>query len=299
MTAFNGRTVVVTGAGGYIGSAVVREARERGARVHALARGAQSRPDAEVIPFVYDLKMDLPDAFGNVDAVIHLAFDNAADVTAPGSDLNTLATLRVRDAAHRAGVPRFIFVSSQSALGNAHSAYARSKAATEGLLAQPPDVIVRPGMVYGGAPKGLYGQLCSLVQKARILPVPYAAAPLQPIHVDELASALMDIALKPMLTRSYYNLAASHPTTLAAFLQELAVQRFRKKLAVVPVPLGPLPALLRAVAGVHPLLRGISERLSGLEAFSPMQVEESLSALSISLQDFGTALRREAQRSSP
>ena len=288
--------MVVTGAAGYIGSAVVRAALKRGARVRALARGPQSHSDARVIPFVYDLEADPPQAFEGAEAVIHLAFDNAAAAAAIGSDVNASATLRLRDAARRAGVPRFIFVSSQSALGTARSAYARSKAATEATLTGPGEVVVRPGMVYGGESRGLYGQFCALVQKATVLPVPRGSTTLQVIHVDDLADALLEIAFERSLSRSQYNLAAARPITFAAFLRGLAEYRFGRKLAVVSVPLGPLPALLRMSAGLHPNLRALSERISGLEALSPMEVDASLATLALPLRDFEASLSGDSER---
>lgn len=297
MARFEGRTVVVSGAGGYVGSAVVRVASDLGARVHALARAPQGLSGDGIVKFAYDIRANPPArAFEGAEAVVHLAFDNAAQAHGSEPDANVSATLRLRDAARVAGVPRFVFVSSQSALSKRLSAYGRSKALTETLLDRRQDVIIRPGMVYGGANRGLYGKLCDLVRRSRILPVPRASALLQLIYVDDLARGLLEAAFEPELTSAEYNLASLQTTTFSAYLKGIARYRFSRELAVVPVPLGPVPALLRLVGNLHPALQALGERVSGLEALEPMEVDASLSALGLHLREFEMALRDDAQR---
>jgi nucleoside-diphosphate-sugar epimerase len=289
--------LMVTGASGYIGQVVVRTALADGVRVRALMRrptGPESREGLS--PFAYDLSASPPEAaLVGAAAVIHLAFDHAGAPDPSGHEINLAATDRLLAAARRQGVPRFVFVSSQSAGTGTLSGYGRSKAEAEALMTGPGELSVRPGMVCGGPELGLYGRCCAMVRHARLLPVPRAGAPVQPIHVEDLARALIRLALGPEPTLRLYRLAQPQPISFAAYLTGIARSRFGRSLLVLPVPLGPLPALIRALGPCHPALKVLGERLAGLEALAPMATRESLAALGLELRDFEEGLRREAR----
>jgi NADH dehydrogenase len=295
MRAPSAPTLVVTGANGYIGAAVVGSAERAGARVHALARRPPGTAGGGVTWFPYDLGEEPPDdALAGAGAVIHLAIANEAGGAADGADPNVTGTARLLAAARRSGVPRFVFVSSQSAASGAASAYARGKLAAEALLTEPEEIAVRPGMVYGGARAGLYGRLCALVERARVLPVPRAGAPVQPVHVEDLAAGLVALALGPAPSRRLYQLGEPQPIAFAAFLRAIARFRFGHGLAVIPVPLGPLPGLVRAAGRWNRGLAALGERLAGLDAVAAMDTASSLAAAGLALRDVEAALRREA-----
>jgi NADH dehydrogenase len=295
MTARGGPTLVITGADGYIGSAVVRTALAQGAQVHALSRRPSADAESSLRRFRYDLAEPVADEpFVGATAVIHLAVDNAPSANASGDDVNTAGTVRLLDAARRNGVPRFIFVSSQSAASRASSLYARSKADSEALMIGEGDVIVRPGMVYGGKQAGLYGLLCSFIKRTSLLPLPRAHAPVQPIHVDDLAAGLVQIGLVDDDRLRLYQLAAEQPMTFAAYLIGIARYRFERRLFVVPLPLGPILAMTQLIAILLPSFRALRERLAGLRAATPMDCHGSLAALGMTLQNFEASLRREA-----
>ncbi|HTD38580.1 MAG TPA: NAD-dependent epimerase/dehydratase family protein [Candidatus Limnocylindrales bacterium] len=279
--------VAVTGANGYVGSAVVRAALAQGAVVHALGRTPPASAPPNVRWFAYDLAAPVPEAaLDGATAVVHLAADERGFSGGATGDVNTDGTARLLDAARRRHVPRFVFVSSQSAATGARSAYARSKLASEALITGPGEAIVRPGMVYGGTPAALYGRLSTMVEKAPVLAVPRAGAPVQPVHVDDLAEALLRLALGPERGRRLYQIASPCPVTFAAYLRGIARERFGRRLVVLPVPLGPLPALLRRLGGRVPALRELGERLSGLDALAPMETAPSLADLGLELRPF-------------
>lgn len=175
--------VLVTGANGFVGTAVCRALLEKGRKVCAAVRGDIAR-DAVLTAFpglpcvsVGDLAPDTDwtDAVRGCASVVHLAArvhmmsDTAADPLAEFRRVNRDATRRLAESAARAGVRRFVFVSTIKVNGEATSGggfterdppspgdpYAISKWESEEAIAELASasgmeyVILRPPLVYG------------------------------------------------------------------------------------------------------------------------------------------------------
>ena len=137
-------------------------------------------------------------ALAGVDAVIHSAGIAHAMSGVPEDDyrlLNTEATIRLAQAAQRAGVRRFVFLSSiraqcgpvedevqtESMEPKPVDAYGRSKlAAEQGLATLDLDwVALRPVLVYG---PGVKGNMAELIRLARSrLPLPFGGLDRAPL----------------------------------------------------------------------------------------------------------------------
>jgi nucleoside-diphosphate-sugar epimerase len=125
------------------------------------------------------------------------------------------------DACAQAGVRRVVQVSALGIEGNP-TAYARSKcAADEHLLALAHSgaltaVVLRPSVVVGegGASSGLFRALARLPWL--LLPAPVARGLAQPLHVDDLAVAV--VACLRSEVRSRFDLAGSEVFTLQALI---------------------------------------------------------------------------------
>jgi len=119
------RTVLVTGAGGFLGRHLVPRLRAAGWRVRGLARPGRELPDGvEPAPAAgLDDTAALARAVAGVDAVVHLAArvhvmrDRAADPLAEFRRVNVEGTRALLDAAIAAGARAFVFASSAKAMG--------------------------------------------------------------------------------------------------------------------------------------------------------------------------------------
>ncbi len=108
------RRVLVTGAEGTIGTAVREHLGDR-YELASLTLTPQEFPSH--VADIADLEAIQP-AFENVDAVVHLAA--SADLEAPWEDVlhnNIVGTYNVFEAAHRAGLSRIVFASSNHTIG--------------------------------------------------------------------------------------------------------------------------------------------------------------------------------------
>ena len=113
--------ILVTGANGFIGKALLARLSASSQMVRALVRKADSDVSCladEVTVGDFNLACDSGDVFEKVDTVVHLAArahimrDSAEDPLQQYRHINTHMTLELARSAARRGVKRFIFLSS-------------------------------------------------------------------------------------------------------------------------------------------------------------------------------------------
>ncbi|MBX9797172.1 NAD(P)-dependent oxidoreductase [Sphingomonas sp.] len=144
--------LAITGGTGFVGAALIEAALAAGHEVRALTRRAQPpRDGVSWIAGALDRPESLADLVRGADAVIHVAGTVNAPDRAGFAAGNVAGTAAMIDAAGRAGVARFVHVSSLAARAPALSLYGATKAEAEALvMAAPLDWrIVRPPAVYG------------------------------------------------------------------------------------------------------------------------------------------------------
>lgn len=254
------RTVAVTGASGYIGEAVCRALVRRGLLVLALSRRETAVPGVRFA--AYDLRSELaPGLLAGVDVVIHAATETSRGAE-PDIDAEIAALRRLAAAAEEASA-RLVFVSSQTARLDAPTGYGRLKALAEQIVLERGGVVVRPGQVYGGPAKGLWGTLVGIARRAPAIPSFRPEPGIQPIHVDDLAEALAVLACRERPEPRIYAAADPQPVAFSRFVRDVAAVRFGRRLPQIPIPLAPLLWSLRLLdmLGIRP---GFLRRLASL-----------------------------------
>jgi NADH dehydrogenase len=268
--------LLVTGASGYIGSPFVAAASAAGHTVVAAGR----RPVPGLAWFPFDLAAPVQSPLpGPVEAVVHLAAETRhAGDEAQGA--RELAAAEQLVAAAQAGGARFVFVSSQTARADAPTPYGRTKWAIEQRVLRAGGVVVRPGQVYGGAPRALFGTLVGLVRRLPVLPAFLPAPRIQPVHVDDLAAALLALVQAPQASGRVFRIAEPRPATFTEFLRAIARGRLGVSRLFVPVP-SVLVLVVRKLAGGRV---AALERLASLFALPAMETEADLRELGVVLR---------------
>lgn len=303
------RLVLVTGATGFVGKALVARLVETGRfRVRgAVRRGADYLPTTVERAVVGDLTPDLnwQLALSGADAVVHLAGrvhemrDAAADPLAEFRRVNVAGTLNMARQAAVAGVKRFVFVSSVKVNGEGgvynesdppapKDAYGISKHEAElGLLAIASEtgmevVIIRPPLVYGPGVRANFRLLLRMV--ARAIPLPLGA-----IHNRRSLVAVDNLV--DFIITCLEHAAAANETFLVSDGEDLSTTDLIRRLAramgrparLIPVPTSVLMAgatLLRKGDVAHRLLGSLQVDISKARALlgwkPPLSVDEAL-----------------------
>ncbi|KES06241.1 hypothetical protein BU52_16030 [Streptomyces toyocaensis] len=219
-------TVVITGAGGFIGRHVVREAERRGLGLRLTAHRSQVRastPGTAVVPADLTDPGSLHGLCDGADALLHCA-SQIGGPNARCEAVNARGTAALVAEARRAGVARIVHLSTAAVYGRGTfrrarpqdldrapvSVTSRTRAAGEDAVLAAGGTVVRPHLVYG---EGDTRVVPALARMLRSLPgtVEGWHARVSAVAVGDLARALVAAALAPgeRLTAPVYH--ACHP----------------------------------------------------------------------------------------
>lgn len=280
------RRLLVTGATGGLGAALVRAARARGHAVVAMGRSAEKAGALEELGAAFvsaDLAEadDLAPLVAGIDSVIHAAALSAswgpreAFVRA-----NVSATARLLDAARAAGCRRFVFISSPSIFASFRDRenigidaapadpslnhYARTKLAAEQMVlaADSADMAccaIRPRALVGSGDRVILPRLAALAARRR-MPLPGGGRALVEFtDLRDAAEAILRAEDRaPDIGGMAINISGGRPVAVREVAKRLAtVLGTNPRLVDLPLPLARGMAAL--AEGVARLTRATGE----------------------------------------
>ena len=236
--------ILLTGASGTVGRALLPLLLEAGHDVRALVRDPRGlgRHRVEVQIALGDLAR-LGDrhlqrqALRGADAVIHLAAAIRDEPHARVEELNGLATVRLLRAAERAGVERFVFFSALGATDFQRTRFFRAKALAERAVAASPlaSTSFAPSIVY--EPGDRWVRLMRRLALLPVLPISGSGrSAYQPIWAADVARCVVS-ALGRNEERARYELAGPEVLTYDEIALTVARAAGRER-PLVHVPLG-------------------------------------------------------------
>jgi nucleoside-diphosphate-sugar epimerase len=303
--------VLVTGATGFVGRAVVSRLQSAGLSVRTSSRSNEQNPPGEHV--IADLERPAPlnSLTAGCDVVIHLAArthqtNSGADEAKRYRSINVEATARLTDAALRTGVGRFVYVSSIKVNGestegrapftavdppNPKDCYGASKREAEDLLREATQssamdhVIVRPPLVYGPGVLANFAALVRAVERRIPLPLASIENARSLVSVQNLADLIVTATSAGAASRRTFLVSDDHDLSTPQLVRSIgAAIGVRPRL--MPCPTGVLRAIGRATGRT-----GMCERLCGslqvditatksiLGWTPPLTVEQSLAAM--------------------
>lgn len=219
---------LVTGATGFIGTALIRRLRASGAVVRGIARSRRESPADELA--LLDLAADEFPArlLDGIETVFHLAAKthDLAETDAAAAEywrVNLEGTQHLLEAVRRGRVRRIVLVSSVKAVGEdaplpideTHPAgptspYGRSKLATEQLVHREASrhgftaVCLRFPLVYGPGQRGNLARMIAAIDRGRFPPPPANDNGRSMLHVENAVDALILAGSQPAAAGKTY-----------------------------------------------------------------------------------------------
>lgn len=226
------RRLAVTGARGFVASRLLPRLLERGADPIAIVRpgadaSALSALGIEVRTADLADPRGMSGAFDAVGTVVHLSGMSQVPAMLP----------TMRDA----GVRRGVFVSSAGVRTRLASPSAAAKRRGESALraSEMTYVILRPSMIYGAPGDRNIVRLLRWLERVPLLPLPGAGEVLQqPVHVDDLVTAILAALGVPEGTRAEYDAGGPEAMPLRDVVRVCA-EELARPAWTFPVPLRP------------------------------------------------------------
>jgi nucleoside-diphosphate-sugar epimerase len=256
-----GVTVGITGAGGYLGSALDASLRSKGVQVVQYRRSAPTSVEESNVRYFELGQRPEPGAFEGVTCLVHAAWDLRETNQRRNWECNVEGSKRLLSAALGDGVQRFIFVSSMSAYFGTRQNYGISKLAVERAVLEAQQLVVRPGLVYGGSPGGMVLTLSKLA-RLPVIPV-FRNAKLFTAHIDDIVAALEMLVHRREVPSGVLGLANESSTPFPSLMRALATE-VGSTSSTLPVPWHPLLWSLQAAEKIGVPLPVRSDSLLGL-----------------------------------
>ena len=290
----NNQSILITGATGFVGSRLANFLITHFPEIE-LRLAVRQRPDELQVPgiltpgsieVVGDINpyTNWMDALVGVDVVIHLAArvhvmnDVALDPLEEYRNANTLATIHLAQEAAKAGVKRFIYLSSIKVNGeetNPGESYSEDSTPTpsdpygvskweaelglEKVCAQTgmEFVIIRPPLVYGPGVKANFQKLIGLVAKGMPLPLGAINNQRSMLALDNLVSFIALVISSPQAANQRFLLSDGEDVSTTQLLKILAKSMGKSSLLI------PIPAFILRVAAQVIGTSAAADRLLG------------------------------------
>jgi uncharacterized protein YbjT (DUF2867 family) len=268
--------ILLTGASGLVGSALLRRLLDAGETVRCLVREPKrlgpNRVRVQITLGDLADPVALRQAVRGVTTVVHLAASIRDQPTGSIEELNGMATIRLLRDAERSGVKRFLFFSALGATSTSRARFLRAKALAERAVLEAgiESFVLAPSIVYAPRDPGM-----TLLGRMTFLPwMPISGsgrARFQPIWAEDVAGCTASLLMEGGRDgQRRYELAGPDTLTYDDIVR-LTLEASGRRRPLIHLPLGVVRRGLRTV-----------ERLAGPAAFATWEeaqlLEESMTS---------------------
>ena len=224
----------ITGSNGYVGGCLKDYFAARGWKILELTR--QPKPNSHAVKFQLGSEIS-PQSLAGADVLVHCAYDFQPLHRDEIHAVNVAGTQKLFEAARAAGVGKIICISSISAYDGCRSLYGQAKLEIERIALDNGALVIRPGLVYGSGPGGMFGKLAAQVRKSSIIPLIGDGSQFQYlVHNEDLCAFIeRHAAGKIEIAPQILTAANAQPWAFKKLLLEIA-RALGKKPKFIPLP---------------------------------------------------------------
>ena len=291
------RTVLVTGASGFVGQSVVRTLLNEGFSVRALVRPSslEALPEHPHMVIIEGDMKDAPSlikATRGADAVVHLAARKSDE--ADSAAVNVGGAKLLVEACERAGVKLIVNIGTQSSKLANRGIYGQTKAEADEILESSsiPAVTLRCSLIYGGSGSGVFGTIVRYSKLPAVPVIGNGKYRFRPLHRDDLARAIVNI-IRAGNVRGRYDAGGNDLVSFNEIVKMILKEKgVRRPLIHLPIPFALFIAKKLAARKNPPLT--VSNVLGAAEDV-PMNVEPFLREFKPDPRPFSVGLREALQ----
>jgi nucleoside-diphosphate-sugar epimerase len=277
--------VFVTGATGFTGSRVVPVLLQGGYQVRCLYRPTSDRsfllrdqPEIEWVPGDLSDTQALTASMQGTDVLVNIAslgFGHAESIIS---------------AAKKAGIQRAVFISTTAIFTqlNANSRKVRVAAELAVENSGLKYTILRPTMIYGSSRDRNMWRLIRFMRYSPIIPVfGNGNSMQQPVHVGDVAQAVVNSIVRDQTICKNYNISGKHPLTYNEVVDTIARQ-MKKRIGKIHIPsrlVVPLLRLFEQMRIPFPIKAEQVLRLNEDKAFSYADAQRDFGYAPLSFED--------------
>lgn len=203
----------------------------------------------------------------------------------------------ILDALSIAGSPRTVFTSTTGIFTalNPESKAVRIRAERSIENSDLPWTILRPTMIYGAPGDRNMERLLASLRRFPVVPAPSGGRTLQqPVHVADLAAALISAATSHASIGQALNVAGPVPLTFADLVKR-AGYALDRRAGILPLPAGLLRSLAAAQEALLTRPRVKREQIDRLLEDKVFDISEARQLLGFSPRSFGAGIDQEAR----
>lgn len=281
----NNPVIGITGANGFVGSALVNAFLAKGVRTIKLIRTLSPIPVTE--ERIFELETPpVETVLNGINVLIHCAFVSPTERNA--SVIDHSGTSALIALARKSDIKKIIFFSTVSAHAEAVSSYGRSKFKMEQLFDGENDAIMKPALIIGKG--GLFLRLLKQALLKRTVPlIENGKQPMQVIALEDVVKAVQTIVDNNL--RGTFILANKEQFSYKEMFKQIA-SVYGVYLRFLPLPVFPVKMALSISEMMGVKLPVNKENLNGLQSLKYMDPEDSLQRLELEPVTFKEALKK-------
>ena len=258
--------ILVTGANGFVGSKLCQVLIDNSDTVHAITRRQNFPLETSTLKYFsvnnigsdtqWDRALDQVDCVIHLAARVHVMLDSSSNPLAIYREVNTVGTMNLARQALKAGVKRFIYISSIKVNGESTSKNMSFKASDETFPTDPyaiskyeaeqqlfeltkntnmSIVVIRPPLVYGPGVKANFFSMMRWVDKEIPLPLGLIHNKRSLVALDNLVDLILVCSTHKAAVNQVFLVSDGNDLSVTQLLQSMA-KALDKTSRLIPVP---------------------------------------------------------------